>query len=156
MLQMYFLQCHLCLLFLSFPRCSLSSWTWKPATITPTAATITPTAATTTSFTDISKSVATKQKLETQLLENTIVKEELDLLDETNTVYKLVGPVLVKQDLEEAKSTVGKRLEYITAEKKRCEIQLTDLQKQSEQHRESLSRLHQELKKAQVKAAASS
>uniref|UniRef100_UPI00358E8F29 prefoldin subunit 6 isoform X3 n=1 Tax=Myxine glutinosa TaxID=7769 RepID=UPI00358E8F29 len=105
---------------------------------------------------DISKSVATKQKLETQLLENTIVKEELDLLDETNTVYKLVGPVLVKQDLEEAKSTVGKRLEYITAEKKRCEIQLTDLQKQSEQHRESLSRLHQELKKAQVKAAASS
>ena len=31
-------------------------------------------------------------------------------------VYKLVGPVLVKQDLEEAKQTVDKRLEYITKE----------------------------------------
>lgn len=31
-------------------------------------------------------------------------------------VYKLVGPVLVKQDLEEARQTVDKRLEYITKE----------------------------------------
>ena len=28
-------------------------------------------------------------------------------------VYKLVGPVLVKQDLEEAKDTITKRLQYI-------------------------------------------
>lgn len=31
-------------------------------------------------------------------------------------VYKLVGPVLVKQDLIEAKQTVDKRLDYITKE----------------------------------------
>ncbi|XP_042372030.1 prefoldin subunit 6-like [Plectropomus leopardus] len=65
---------------------------------------------------DVSKSMAARQKLETQLTENNIVKEELDLLDSTNIVYKLIGPVLVKQDLDEAKSTVTKRLEYINGE----------------------------------------
>lgn len=42
--------------------------------------------------------------------------QELDLLESSNIVYKLIGPVLVKQDLDEAKATVGKRLEYITGE----------------------------------------
>lgn len=37
-------------------------------------------------------------------------------MNSTNTVYKLIGPVLVKQDPEEAKATVTKRLEYINGE----------------------------------------
>lgn len=83
-----------------------------------------------------------RQKLEAQLTENNIVKEvriwdagarrssaghgysinppiplqELALLDGSNVVFKLLGPVLVKQELEEARATVGKRLDYITAE----------------------------------------
>uniref|UniRef100_A0A8U8BKQ7 Prefoldin subunit 6 n=1 Tax=Geospiza parvula TaxID=87175 RepID=A0A8U8BKQ7_GEOPR len=65
---------------------------------------------------ELGRAVAARQKLETQLTENNIVQEELNLLDESNTIFKLLGPVLVKQDLEEAKSTVGKRLEYITGE----------------------------------------
>ncbi|CAJ1058316.1 prefoldin subunit 6 [Xyrichtys novacula] len=65
---------------------------------------------------DVSKSMAARQKLETQLTDNNIVKEELGLLNSTNTVYKLIGPVLVKQDLDEAKATVSKRLEYINGE----------------------------------------
>ncbi|KAF5896467.1 prefoldin subunit 6, partial [Clarias magur] len=65
---------------------------------------------------DVSKSMSARQKLEAQLTENNIVKEELDLLDSQNTVYKLIGPVLVKQDLDEAKATVAKRLEYINGE----------------------------------------
>jgi prefoldin beta subunit len=32
-------------------------------------------------------------------------------------VYKLVGPLLVKQDLVEARANVGKRLEFITSER---------------------------------------
>ncbi|KAK5865149.1 hypothetical protein PBY51_016336 [Eleginops maclovinus] len=98
---------------------------------------------------DVSKSVSTRQKLETQLAENNIVKEELDLLDTTNTVYKLIGPVLVKQDLDEAKATVTKRLEYINGEIQRYESLLKDLEKKSEQHRELLSSLQQEFQKAQ-------
>lgn len=42
--------------------------------------------------------------------------QELDLLKEDANVYKLIGPVLVKQDLAEANANVRKRIEYITAE----------------------------------------
>uniref|UniRef100_A0A8U8B4A1 Prefoldin subunit 6 n=1 Tax=Geospiza parvula TaxID=87175 RepID=A0A8U8B4A1_GEOPR len=76
---------------------------------------------------ELGRAVAAWQKLETQLTENNIVQEELNLLDESNTIFKLLGPVLVKQDLEEAKSTVGKRLEYITGEMKRYEQQGREL-----------------------------
>ncbi|XP_078238742.1 uncharacterized protein LOC110071373 [Pogona vitticeps] len=64
---------------------------------------------------EINKCMTAQQKLEAQLTENNVVKE-LDLLDSSNTVYKLIGPVLVKQDMDEAKATVGKRLDYITGE----------------------------------------
>ncbi|XP_045886687.1 prefoldin subunit 6 [Micropterus dolomieu] len=98
---------------------------------------------------DVSKSMSARQKLETQLTENNIVKEELDLLDSSNTVYKLIGPVLVKQDLDEAKATVTKRLEYINGEIQRYETLLKDMEKKSEQHREVLSSLQQEFQRAQ-------
>ncbi|KAK8481931.1 hypothetical protein V6N11_047884 [Hibiscus sabdariffa] len=42
--------------------------------------------------------------------------QELDLLKEDANVYKLIGPVLVKQDLAEANANVRKRIEYISAE----------------------------------------
>uniref|UniRef100_A0A1A8MC98 Prefoldin subunit 6 n=3 Tax=Nothobranchius TaxID=28779 RepID=A0A1A8MC98_9TELE len=98
---------------------------------------------------DVSKNMSARQKLETQLTENNIVKEELDLLDSSNTIYKLIGPVLVKQDLDEAKATVAKRLEYINGEVQRYETLLKDMEKKSEQHRELLTVLQQELQKAQ-------
>ena len=44
------------------------------------------------------------------------VAQELEKLDEDANVYKLIGPVLIKQDLVEAKSNVGKRLEFIQNE----------------------------------------
>ncbi|KAI5630105.1 prefoldin subunit 6, partial [Silurus asotus] len=98
---------------------------------------------------DISKSMSARQKLEAQLTENNIVKEEFDLLDNQNTVYKLIGPVLVKQDPDEAKATVAKRLEYINGEIKRYETLLKDLERKSEQHRETLASLQQEFQRAQ-------
>ncbi|UYV69984.1 PFDN6, partial [Cordylochernes scorpioides] len=66
---------------------------------------------------DIQKLYGQRQKLDAQLNENTIVKEELALVDPAaSNVYKLIGPVLVKQDLVEAKQNVDKRIEYITGE----------------------------------------
>ena len=44
------------------------------------------------------------------------VFQELDLVADDAVVYKLIGPVLVKQDLADAKQTVEKRLEYIRKE----------------------------------------
>lgn len=42
--------------------------------------------------------------------------QELDLVDTTATVYKMIGPVLVKQDAEEARQNVQKRIDYINGE----------------------------------------
>jgi prefoldin beta subunit len=50
--------------------------------------------------------------------------QELDLVKEDSTVYKLIGPTLIKQDLVEAKANVSKRLGYISNELTRLAAQL--------------------------------
>lgn len=40
----------------------------------------------------------------------------MDLLEDGASVYKLMGPVLIRQDPVEAKSHVEKRLQFIEAE----------------------------------------
>merc|ERR1712168_474493 len=50
-------------------------------------------------------------------------------------VYKKIGPVLAKQDLQEAKSNVAKRIEYLTSESKRQENMLKDLDKKQDTQR---------------------
>lgn len=44
------------------------------------------------------------------------VMQELDLLQEDATVYKLVGHILVKQDLSEPNENVRMRLGYLADE----------------------------------------
>jgi chaperonin cofactor prefoldin len=46
----------------------------------------------------------------------TDLPQEFAGLDDEANIYKLVGPVLLKQDTAEAKSTVDSRLEYIEKE----------------------------------------
>ncbi len=43
------------------------------------------------------------------------------MLSETDTVFKLVGPVLMKVELEDAKHNVTKRLEFIETDIKRVD-----------------------------------
>ncbi|KAK7094749.1 prefoldin subunit 6-like [Littorina saxatilis] len=103
---------------------------------------------------DIQKAVTVRQKLDAQLNENTLVKEELDRVEEEAKVFKLVGPVLVKQDLSEARSNVQKRIDYINGELKRYDASIKDLEKKQEAHRDVLSKLQHQFQQAQVKAAA--
>ncbi|XP_072777304.1 prefoldin subunit 6 isoform X2 [Taeniopygia guttata] len=72
---------------------------------------------------ELGRAVAARQKLETQLTENNIVQEELQLLDESNCIFRLLGPVLLRQELRQAREHVGKRLQYIGGELKRYEQQ---------------------------------
>lgn len=65
---------------------------------------------------EIQKIFQLHRQLSAQLSENENVIEDFGLLNESNAIYKLVGPVLVKQDLSEAKETVSKRISYITSE----------------------------------------
>jgi prefoldin beta subunit len=46
---------------------------------------------------------------------------EFKMLDEDAKVYKLVGPVLAKQDLSDCRSNVSKRIEFIDKEVARLE-----------------------------------
>ena len=57
-----------------------------------------------------------QQTLMGQQNENEMVKQELDLLEEGACVFKMVGPILMRNDLDDAKQTVEKRLEYIQGE----------------------------------------
>ncbi|XP_072892550.1 LOW QUALITY PROTEIN: prefoldin subunit 6, partial [Hemitrygon akajei] len=84
-----------------------------------------------------------------------ILSQELELMEPENRVYKLMGPVLVRQELQEAKSTVAKRLHYINGEIKRYEgTDEGELERKSEQHRETLGKLQQDFQRAQGKAPA--
>lgn len=57
-----------------------------------------------------------RQKLESQQQENESVQEEFNSLDDESNIYKLVGPVLLKQDKTEALMAVNGRLEFIEKE----------------------------------------
>lgn len=49
-------------------------------------------------------------------------------MEDDNDVFKLVGPVLVKQDRMEAQSNVDKRLSFISNELSRVEAALQTVQ----------------------------
>ena len=81
--------------------------------------------------------------LQTQAHENDMVKQEFKLLEDDASVFKLVGPVLVKQDLQEARSNVGKRIEYIKEELGRLDAQTKQSQKKMEAQRGVVKQMQQ-------------
>lgn len=74
--------------------------------------------------TEVQALFSTKQQTLAQFNENTLVKDELGMLPPTATVYKLVGPALLKVDLVDARENVNKRLEYIEAEMTKLDNQI--------------------------------
>ncbi|KAF6834884.1 prefoldin subunit 6 [Colletotrichum musicola] len=94
---------------------------------------------------ELQTTVQARQKLEAQKQENLGVKEfdedatadgvdvcvcvqEFDQLKDGEQIYKLVGPVLLKQDKIEAESTVQGRLDFITKEIERHEGLISEVQ----------------------------
>lgn len=78
--------------------------------------------------------------------ENQNVLEEMNLLaEDKNTVYKLIGPILVKQSLTESKQNVSKRIDYISNELKKCNERIVTAEKDQDKHRENLGKLQQQL-----------
>lgn len=58
--------------------------------------------------------------------------QEFTTLPPTSTIYKLVGPVLLKQERTDAVQAVEGRLEFIGAEIKRIEKQIGEMQEEGE------------------------
>ena len=89
-------------------------------------------------------------QVQQQLSESKLVKVELDQLDSEAVVYKLIGPVLVRQDLVEARANVDKRLEYIQKEADRIEGSLRGLEGKQRTQQEEIAKVQQRLQKVQA------
>merc|ERR1711909_199581 len=100
---------------------------------------------------DLSKTTSLRSQLDGRLNENKVVKEEMDLLEADATVYKLIGPALVRQDKDEAQQNVNKRIEYITTEIKRHE---SAMEKEQTTKRESINKIQEQMQQILLKAAA--
>jgi len=77
---------------------------------------------------DLQTQIQVRQTLSSQQQENLSVSSEFSSLKDHNTIYKMVGPVLLKQSHEEAKMSVDARLSYIEGEIKRVESIIEGLQ----------------------------
>ncbi|KAL7553617.1 hypothetical protein ACHAWF_016921 [Thalassiosira exigua] len=91
--------------------------------------------------------------------ENEMVKQELDVCDQEAkegselAIYKQVGPVLMKNDLAEARETVEKRLEFIGGEMTKTETLLKDKDEKSQALATRIQEMQSALQKAAVEAA---
>ncbi|ORY06349.1 Prefoldin beta-like protein [Basidiobolus meristosporus CBS 931.73] len=90
---------------------------------------------------EFAKVVESRQRLDSQLQENEIVAKEFSVLKDDANIYKLIGPVLVKQEKVEANTNVQKRIEFIKAEIKRLEEQIKDLSEKQEKKKTEIVKL---------------
>lgn len=101
---------------------------------------------------DLQSAIEARQKLESQQAENKAVQKEFNGLADDADIYRLVGPVLLKQDKSEAKSTVDGRLDFIGKEITRTEARIKDIQQNSERSRVDLMQVQQKIQMAQGQA----
>ena len=110
-----------------------------------------------TKFRDMQEEIGTlRHDLQTvlsQQSENEMVKHELDILEDSSTVYKMIGPVLMKNDLDDAKETVKNRLEFIGQERERLEKCLKDKETRATQAATKIQEMQAGMQKAAVEAA---
>ena len=82
---------------------------------------------------------------ENKKTENTIVKKELDLIDEEDVVYKLIGPILVQQETGDAKIQVDSRIEMINKEIHKLEKNYQNNAKKIDDNRKKIVELKNKL-----------
>ena len=88
-----------------------------------------------------------------QFNENTLVKGELDLLTEGSRVMKLVGPVMMSVELEEAKENVAKRLEFIEGEVQKLDTSMEQKEKELAKLGDEIAVLQQKMQAEAAVAA---
>lgn len=73
------------------------------------------------------------------------MKLEFGKLESEASIWKLTGPLMVKQDRDEAKANVDKRLEFITSELQNAEDSIKKLEAEFEAQREELIAIQAQL-----------
>lgn len=81
-----------------------------------------------------------------------MVHAELDIHSSSDPVYKMIGPVLIKQDLEEAQQTVQKRLEFIRGEKEKLESKITAKEQRGQELSIKIQQMQQQLQDVTMQA----
>jgi len=84
------------------------------------------------------------RQLTAQKSENESVKKDFESLEENGVIWKLVGPVMVKQDREEAKANVDKRIEFIAGDVTKAEEAIKLLEDEFETKRAELMKIQEE------------
>ncbi|OJJ51401.1 hypothetical protein ASPZODRAFT_127470 [Penicilliopsis zonata CBS 506.65] len=105
--------------------------------------------------TELEGLIDARQKLESQQQENKGVQDEFASLDGDANIYKLVGPVLLKQDKSEAMMAVNGRLDFIEKEIKRIEDQIQESQEKSDKKRTEIVQFQTQVQQQQAAATAS-
>ncbi|OAX81610.1 hypothetical protein ACJ72_04053 [Emergomyces africanus] len=99
--------------------------------------------------TELQEIVQAREKLEAQQQENKSVQKEFNSLDSDANIYKLVGPILLKQDKRDATMAVDGRLDFIEKEITRIEKQINDIQDRSEKKKIEIIQLQTQLQQQQ-------
>jgi prefoldin beta subunit len=102
---------------------------------------------------DLQRFRGNEQVLISQQNENEMVKQELELLDESAQVFKKNGPVLMKNDLSEAKETVQKRLEFISGELSKLRKNIETKEKKSQETAQTIQKMQSAMQRAAAEAA---
>eukprot|EP00918_Siedleckia_nematoides_P084042 GHVU01184283.1.p1 GENE.GHVU01184283.1~~GHVU01184283.1.p1 ORF type:complete len:126 (+),score=36.72 GHVU01184283.1:67-444(+) len=92
----------------------------------------------------IQSSIQSQKVLLTQQSENELALEELACLESDAVVYKLVGPLLVKEDVDAAKANVNKRLDYIKSETNRLSKLAEDTQEKMQAKAAEVEKMQKE------------
>jgi prefoldin beta subunit len=100
---------------------------------------------------DMSEIQKQKKARNTQKNENDMVQEELQFLAEDAVLYKMIGPVLVKQTKAEVATTVAERLKFVNSEIAAADAQYKALTKTREEQRAKVISLQQAVQASGVK-----
>eukprot|EP00928_Gymnodinium_smaydae_P059390 TRINITY_DN42701_c0_g1_i1.p1 TRINITY_DN42701_c0_g1~~TRINITY_DN42701_c0_g1_i1.p1 ORF type:complete len:129 (-),score=63.01 TRINITY_DN42701_c0_g1_i1:171-557(-) len=100
----------------------------------------------------LQKNYESRMSLVAQQQETELVKDEFENLEEDAVIFKLVGPVLVKQNSDDSKANVQKRLEYITGELDRSNKIIETAEKDIADKQQELVKMQQELQQAAAAA----
>ena len=96
---------------------------------------------------------ASLQQVLSQATENEMVLHELELLNsDEDTVFKMIGPVLIKQDVDEAVQTVKKRLEFIQSEQTKIAEQIAVKDKKAIELAQRINQMNSTLQQTTAKA----
>lgn len=102
------------------------------------------------------------QLVQSQRTENEMVLEEFQLLMEAKkkktdgkavvNVYKMIGPVLMSQSVDEAYQTVEKRIQFITTEQNKIQNQMDEQEKLLQEQAKKVQQMQSMLQQSTVQA----